>query len=352
MTSTGVSETATGAASIGKYFVAVSLVPSTVLTAYLSLLVKSTRHSGVEFVAAVRSLDLRDAAIFGIASLLLALAFHPLQYALVQLFEGYWGTSRLAVRLAVVAIGRHRTKRGQLDDEWRRGAVRRDDAIGPVFMGQEARRLLNGYPNDPGRVLPTRLGNVLRHYEGLAGAAYGIESISSAPRIAMVAEERELNYLENQRIQLELAVRASFLSLVACAATVILMWRHGSWMLLAIVPYTVAYLSYRGAIVIAHEYGAALATLIDLNRFKLYDRLHLPPPRNLAEERQRNETLMELFRLDDMEMAARTEASLDYATPTTGSAATPDPSPAEATVPAGRATGETVEREGAGDGAA
>ncbi|MFC6881968.1 MULTISPECIES: hypothetical protein [Actinomadura] len=52
------------------------------------------------------------------------------------------------------------------------------------------------------------------------------------------------------------------------------------------IPYGLAYLSYRGAITTAQEFGKAVATIIDMNRFPLYSRLRPPcrtTPRKNAE---------------------------------------------------------------------
>ena len=57
----------------------------------------------------------------------------------------------------------------------------------------------------------------------------------------------------------------------------------------------IAYLSYRGAVVVAHEYGSAVSTMIDLDRFALYYSLRPPPPATTAAERRMNAQLMELI---------------------------------------------------------
>lgn len=112
----------------------------------------------------------------------------------------------------------------------------------------------------------------------------------------MVAGDREVQYVENQRTQMELAVRTGVLAMVAAVLTAGLMWRHGPWLALALGPYAISYLSYRGAIVAAHEYGIALTVLIELNRFTLYERLHLKLPETLGEEQVHNRSLMALLR--------------------------------------------------------
>jgi hypothetical protein len=70
----------------------------------------------------------------------------------------------------------------------------------------------------------------------------------------------------------------------------------GPWVLVAGIPYALAYVSYRGAVAAAHEYGTALSTLIDLDRFRLYAELHIPLPTDTSAERRANTTLDGLLR--------------------------------------------------------
>lgn len=107
------------------------------------------------------------------------------------------------------------------------------------------------------------------------------------------------------------------MALMATALTVLFMWRNGPWLLLALVPYALAFASYRGAVVVAHEYGTAVAVLIDLNRFALYERMHLPSSGDLEEEKEHNRNLVNVLRLDNLfvRKRLRDEAFLDYVHP-------------------------------------
>ena len=42
-------------------------------------------------------------------------------------------------------------------------------------------------------------------------------------------------------------------SIVATFMAIAFLWHHGPWLLIALVPYGIAYLSYRGAVVVAHD---------------------------------------------------------------------------------------------------
>src|SRR5690348_3129602 len=104
-----------GVTAVGRYFVVVSLVPSTAFAAYLLFLFRTrTAHGDIDLGRAFQSLDLKAFASIAIASLVLALALHPLQFALIQSLEGYWGVSRIAQRLALAGISRHRRRARRL----------------------------------------------------------------------------------------------------------------------------------------------------------------------------------------------------------------------------------------------
>jgi hypothetical protein len=325
-----------GIAAIGRYFVVVSFIPSTVFTAYLFLLLRigGPGHKTVQLARAFQSVDLRTAADLSLASLVLAIAFHPLQFALIQMLEGYWGPSWIGRRLAVAGILRHRRRARGLHIGFLGGHARsRPDPESPPFAAraratrsqveglwtsQQALRLYSSYPHRRDHVMPTRLGNVLRRYEQFAGEMYGLDTIASVPRLMQVADPRDVGYVDNQRMQLEMAVRTCALGLLATLVTAVVMLPHGWYLLLALAPYAVAYLTYRGSVVLAHEYGTALTVLVELNRFALYERLHLPLESTLARERAAARRLTKILRMDNFELEKRISgARLRYEHPAT-----------------------------------
>jgi hypothetical protein len=302
-----------GFTSIGRYFTVVSLLPSAAFTAYIYLLFKTGAWGGaVNWSAAVKQFNIDDAALLTIASFVIALAMHPLQFALTQLLEGYWGAGSGSRQIALLRIAYHRRRCQLLENRATAAASALEqlppherpngedaslDALDAFLVNYESQRLRADYPEEIQDIRPTRLGNVLRRYEASAGSTYGLEAIPSVPRLAVVAQPPELDYLQSQRMQMDLAVRTSVLAMAATLITVAVMFRHQAWLLVALVPYAVAYSAYRGAVTVAGEYGTALAVLIEVSRFSLYERLRLPLPKNLGEERDQNKDLMKAFRL-------------------------------------------------------
>jgi hypothetical protein len=293
--------------SIGRYFSLVSFIPSALLVAYVFALLSSGALYHAPHLAgvahAVSHLSLVDVATLTFLSVGAGLVLHPLQFALVQLLEGCWGAGAAAQRARSARIWWHwrrllalRQRSGHDEHLLEERGKAEDDPcprerIAIVSRHDEADRLSGDQPDELDQIMPTRLGNVLRYYESAAGAPYGLDAIQLMPYLARVASAEDMEYVNDQRSNLDLAVRMSLVSAIAFVLSLALLWRYGLWLLVALVPYTVAFLSYRGAVVVAGAYGQAFAAVIAVNRFALYERLHLPLPRNTYEERRTNETL-------------------------------------------------------------
>jgi hypothetical protein len=294
--------------AIGRYFSIVSFIPSLLLASFTFALIQSgawTGDGGPSWSRAGEAFThLGTLALLVLISVVLGIALHPLQFSLVQFFEGYWGAGRFAQRLRIARIRHHRHRlAGFRDGRGAKAGVALGQEADPekrvelMSWRDEAARLEGGYPvlDHEDAVMPTRLGNVLRRYERLAGYQYQLDAIQVIRHIAFVAPAEHVEYLNDQRELLDLSVRMCVTSIIAVLVSIAFLWHHGLWLTVALVPYAVAYLSYRGAVIVAHEYGAAICTLIDLDRFALYDALRLPRPKNTASERLTNASLTELL---------------------------------------------------------
>lgn len=330
----------TAGSRVGRYFSIVTMVPTLFLVLWTYLLVKSDAWRAAPNLEAL-GIRLADWSIPQVAWLLLgtfvlALFLHPLQFATVQLLEGYWGPSVIALGAMRLRIERHR-KRAQclatrvvkLDEvietnfrSYLKRTAEESDQFDeepeePEDIDQElqdhyldsahanhlvpqivAKEVLQHreerYP-DGRRIMPTRLGNTLRRYEDRAGAQYGLEAITTAPHFSLVIPEPHLAYLRDSRQLMDTTVRLCFVSLLATVLAVASLVTDGWWLLVALVPYGLAYLAYRAAIAAADEYGTALATIIDVDRFALYEQLGVPRPRDTNEERETIAKLMSLL---------------------------------------------------------
>jgi hypothetical protein len=297
--------------AIGRYFSLVSFIPSLFLAGFTFVLIESGAWGAsgkLDWAKAGSALThLGNLAVLTLISIALGVIVHPVQFALVQFFEGYWGTGRLAERLRVTRIQRYRKFRErqlrdvidsvvELEEQDKPSAEEvRVKLLSTVAEGQ---RQLKGYPPAVDDTMPTRLGNVLRRYERQAGSQYGLEATGVVRHVALVAPVQRVEYVNDQRQLLDLSVRMSATSIFATVIAVAFLWHRGPWLLIALIPYGIAYLSYRGAVVVAHEYGSAVSAMIDLDRFALYDSLRLPRPASTWFEREMNAKLMKLINYD------------------------------------------------------
>jgi len=296
-------ESAFGAASrVGPYFSVVSLVPAALLTTAVSALMIARPWTGSptwsavgHAVTHVEALPLVAGALL---TVLLALVLHPLQFAMVQLLEGYWGPSPVALWAAGARIRHHQDiaigLSGTEASVAERAKMPADGTLPDVlarWTQSEALRARASYPEAPEDVMPTALGNVLRRYEESSGRPYGLNILGVAPQLAMVAPKEHLAHLQDQRTQLDLATRLCISSGLLTVIASVLLAPSGWWLLLTLIPYAMTMAFYRGACTVAHEYGTAMHLLMDLNREALYQRLRLPPVADLQSERERNVAL-------------------------------------------------------------
>lgn len=272
---------------------------------------------------ALGGIGLTEASLLLVVTFAIALVLHPLQFALVQLFEGYWGTGPIARRLALHRTSRYLGRRKSIEDAIRTHAsaltgfsaadLRNHDRLLPLLPSLLARNALErakeSYPSRRARTMPTRLGNALRRYEDLAGSEYGLDALTVHPHLVLIGDKAHVAVLHDAREQLDLAVRMCALSLLATVITFFSLATDGLWLLVALAPYAAAYTAYRGALVAAAIWGVVLAALIDVERFALYEQLHIALPENTRGERTANIALMSLLRWKSE------AASLTYAHP-------------------------------------
>ncbi|UOZ11215.1 hypothetical protein [Amycolatopsis sp. WQ 127309] len=350
---------------IGRYFSVVSVLPALFLVVWTAALVTSNAWQGRPDLGLMArrlgGLNLGGAAWLILITILVALFLHPLQLGMTRLLEGYWGSSRLATVLLRLRITRYRRRLERLEDRSDALEERRDQELDRLRIAAYEAALAEGEDDEPdpakltgsklddsreamletaeaeglsgihaaraaiprarsrypvvSRMMPTRLGNALRSAEDKVGKQYRLEVIKTAPHIALIAPESHLNYVDDARQQLDTSARLCVVALVVTAETVAFLLTGGWWLLLALGPYFLAYIAYRASVAAAEQYMGIIGTVLDLNRFKLYESLHVNLPRNSYEERSSNLRLMELLN-------GSTEVSVLYKHPAAGNPGT------------------------------
>jgi hypothetical protein len=333
--SASVTDVALGAGDrLGRYFSLVSFLPSLAFVGYVYLLLAGGALGGqftpARLATSLGSFGLALGASLVLAALALGVVLHPFQFALTQLLEGHWGPSRLGVALAARRVRAHLERRARLEadrqgaqsdlltiaTDGRAASLLRDEkdqaeiwqaisarldadfsgaVVAPYIRHEALAVAASAYPRDRSRIMPTRLGNALRRLEDQSGEQYGLDLIVTAQQLHFGAEPEHKAYVADTKQQLDLIVRVCILSFLATAVTAVLLASDGWWALLAFVPCTTAYLAYRGAVSAAEAYGSPLAAVIDTDRFRLYELLHLPLPKDTIDERRQNARLMALM---------------------------------------------------------
>jgi hypothetical protein len=328
---------------IGRHFAIVSalttLVAALIPIAFLMAGAPTSRPSVSQFLGALDDVGFADVAAISIATIAVGLVLQPLGFALTQLLEGYWGLSAPAQRAAARSARAHLERRGRilkaLDQGWfelgkaaealGNGAATEDALRSEVQSGEletfaslnavresnllkagdqlahrirrdEAFRLLTKYPEDPGETMPTRLGNMLRRYERLAGEPYGLDAAVATSALAQVANVPLREYHDDARNEMDLSVRMVLVWAFASVVGLSFLWRYDVWLLVPFTTSLLAILSYRGAVSAAEGYGEALVVLIAVGRGSLYEALNVEFPRTSREERRRNARLTEQLR--------------------------------------------------------
>jgi hypothetical protein len=275
-------------------FVLINLLPTTALVVFVLSLLGSGlpihRVDRERLSVAITALSLREVTLLTLAILAVAWISSPLQFSLVRLLEGYWhGPGLRQVGLIGVRLQARQLRR-LVDVTY--------SADGQDEQRQElAKERLATYPAE-GRLLPTRLGNVLRAAEDEAGQRYGLDTITMMPRLYPFLSERLTDGLAELRDQLDITARLCVTLLLATVISALLLLPqlllHGWWLALPVATAVLAWVAYKAAVQAATAYGRLLYVAFDLHRFDMVRGLHLPLP-NAGKEEDFNQRLSEFF---------------------------------------------------------
>lgn len=177
---------------------------------------------------------------------------------------------------------------GPLVSRWSRRVTRREarwqELTGSDRTWRQERELaaldawLRAMPADPGRCLPTRLGNILAAAERWPADKYGLEAAHCWSRLWLILPEEARKELAAARERLDARITA-WIWAVAFVG-----WTPWAWWA-APVGLAAALLAYSGALTSATALGELQETAFDLHRAALYRQLRWPLPADAASER-------------------------------------------------------------------
>jgi hypothetical protein len=278
---------------LGLRFNIVALLPNTALALFVAALVRSGAASGAPQLDKLFPLpSTASLGLITLAAVLVSLILYPFQIPLMRLFEGYWGAGRLGRTLGGLGVELHRRRCDRLD------LLGNDPVVPPsIIAGASRREVLewqervkdraleerSSYPRDD-RLLPTRLGNILRAAEDSAGQRYGLDSVTFWPRLYPYLKGELADSLARVRDQLDLSVRVCATLLVATVIATGFLATDGWWLLIPATTAILAWVAYRSAIGTATAYAEDIYVAFDLHRFDMLQGMHYPLPANLDEE--------------------------------------------------------------------
>lgn len=211
---------------------------------------------------------------------------------MMHVAEGSWpaGVGIRWARLWQLGRKKRLTKAAQLPA----GLELTDEAI--QRAGAAVYQLRRRFPVPDHLLQPTALGNVLAAMEDGAGRAYGLDAVTAWPRLYPILGEQTKALIDDRRDALDAAVRmAVTMAVTAIASLVLLLW-SGWWLLLVLMPLSVAVLAYNGAVQAALAYAETVYVAFDLHRADLLTALRMDPPAQQDAERILNEQWCDLWR--------------------------------------------------------
>lgn len=221
------------------------------------------------------------------------------EFVTLRILEGYW--PRWLARVRRWAINRQIRQFKQDDERWRtldkqqenQGlTAEEEDTL--ARLEQSLRRM----PVQTQKLMPTRLGNILRAAELQPKVRYGLDAVVCWPHLWLLLPDQARTELHAARQTLNAGVRAwlwSILFALVWTPFGLLRWSAArAWPTLALSPWALwpavvgilsAFLAYRWMLEAAMSYGDLIEAAFDLYRTSLYTALRLPLPANSTEEK-------------------------------------------------------------------
>jgi hypothetical protein len=199
-----------------------------------------------------------------------------LELAVLRCLEGYWVPLLNPVRRWLVgrietAGSKAKQERQQLFDRYASLTSEEMDKL--VRLDWQRKQT----PKQSDRLMPTRLGNILRAAERRPLEKYGLETVICFPRLWLLLPAEVKAELSEARSRLNSMVRIWMWSVL------FLGWGYYSLWAIA-VALGAAWFAYGWMLDAAAVYGDLLESVFDLYRTLLYKSLRLPLPKNPTEE--------------------------------------------------------------------
>lgn len=205
----------------------------------------------------------------------------------IKFIEGYWPSWMGFLRRRLIRRQRHGFM--QKEQRWQNLAIKQDkQGLTPEEMDEFVTLdwQLRQFPTRPERLMPTKLGNLLRAAEEQPLNKYGLDAVICWPRLWLVLPDDVRKELQESRSELNTTARIWLWSLL------FLIWAIWTWWVIPAALLS-ALFAYRWMLSATETYADLLESAFDLHRLALYQSLRWPLPAHPAEELQMGQQLTE-----------------------------------------------------------
>ncbi|NET40265.1 MAG: hypothetical protein F6K19_51430 [Cyanothece sp. SIO1E1] len=232
-----------------------------------------------------------------------AVAIQRFDLVVLRFLEGYWPPWMHFLRYW--CIQRQRQQLNQAEKCWQVLAAKKAQQNLTANELNEFVALdkqLMQAPSQLNRLMPTRLGNILRAAENRSLDKYGLDAVICWPRLWLILPDGVKKEVQEARTELNTAARAWLWSLL------FLIWVMWAWWAIPISLLSSLF-AYHWMLAAAITYGEMVESTFDLHRIALYQSLRWPLPESPAEEHQLGFLLTEyLWRGSDKEQPKFTKS--------------------------------------------
>ncbi|MGJ5630173.1 hypothetical protein [Nostoc sp. CALU 1950] len=204
---------------------------------------------------------------------------------ILRFLEGYWSAWLLPLRRWMIQQKERDLKRK--DKRWQTLADKKDQQ---VITNEELEEYvtLDGqlmqFPSQPNRLMPTKLGNILRAAESRPYDKYGLDAVICWSRLWLLLPDGVKKELQEARSNLNTAARFWVWSLLFIVWTLWAWWAIPAGLVGAI-------FAYYWAVDAASIYCSLLESAFDLYRLELYKSLRWQIPINPKQEQELGQQL-------------------------------------------------------------
>ena len=213
-----------------------------------------------------------------------AIVAQSLEQPILRLLEGYWPRWMRPLRRALIRQQRIKAERAENRFQTLATKGLENFTLEETDEYVQLDWQLKQTPTPSDRLMPTRLGNILRAAERRSLEKYGLESVICFPRLWLLLPNEVKTELTEARARLNTMARVWSWSLL------FLIWSIWAWWVIP-VGIVAAVLAHRWMLDSAVIYGDLVESAFDLHRTALYKSLRLPLPQNPTAERRMGQAL-------------------------------------------------------------